>query len=320
MNKLDLIDKKLLVELDKNSRQPISGLAKKVRLSKQAVKNRLEKLKQKGVILSYYAVIDVFKLQRLSARLWIKLQSSYNEDEIVEFALKMKDVGWIMKLDGAYDLAIILWSKDMSSFDKAIKKLKFEFGEFLKTVDVSFIVRAHHLSHRYLTEEKEFREMIMEQKFSRFEIDKLDSKILDILAKNSRASLVEIGKQLGVSDKTVKYRIKKLEDAKVILGYLVLLDYSKIGRTWHKVFLKLQNLTSDKYSSLILFLKNKVNVMFVTEAVGVSDLEFEVMLPTTKEFHELMREIRSKFPTIIKEFVWVTVYKPEKVYYAPEIE
>jgi len=318
MYKLDLIDRKLLAELDKNSRQPIAALAKKVRLSKQAVKQRLEKLERNELILGYYAVIDVFKLQRLSARLWIKLQGSYNEEEIVKFALQMPDVGWVLRLDGAYDLAMIFWSRDMLDFDNAVKELKFRFGEFLKTVDVSFIVRAHHISHRYLTNEKTLHELIMQQKFSRFEISQTDSKILQILAKNSRVSLVEISRQLGISDKTVKYRINRLEKNKIILGYMVVLDYAKIGYTWHKVFLRLQELSPEKYQQLISFLKSKINVMFVTEAIGVSDLEFEVMLQIPKQFHELMREIRMRFPEIIKEFSWITIFKTEKIYYAPQ--
>jgi Lrp/AsnC family leucine-responsive transcriptional regulator len=319
MHGLDLVDRKLLVELDRDSRQPVSSLARKVRLSKQAVKQRLEKLERSGIILGYYAVIDVFKLQRLSARLWIKLQGSYNEGEIIKFALKMPDVGWVLKLDGAYDLAVILWSRDMLDFDNAVKELNFRFGEFLKTVDVSFIVRAHHISHRYLTNEKSLHELIMEQKFSRFEIDALDSRILQILAENSRTPLVEMARQLGVSDKTIKYRIRNLEKNRVILGYMVILDYAKIGYTWHKVFLRLQNLSLEKYSQFISYLKGKASVMFVTEAIGVSDLEFEAMLPTPKEFHELMHEIRKTFPEIIKEFSWITVFKAEKIYYAPSL-
>src|SRR3989338_1366766 len=319
MYRLDLIDRKLLTELDKDSRQPISALAKKVRLSKQAVKQRLEKLERNKIILGYYAVIDVFKIQRQSARLWIKLQGSYNEDDIIKFALKMRDVGWVTRLDGAYDLLIIFWSRDMLELDGAIKTLKFKFGKFLKTVDVSFIVRAHHISHRYLTKETSLHELMMEQKFSHFEIDSIDGRILSILAKNSRASLVKIAKKLGISDKTVKYRIKRLEKNKVILGYMVVLDYAKIGYTWYKVFMQLQDLSAEKYLQLISFLKSKMNVMFVTEAIGISDLEFEAMLQTPKEFHELMREIRLKFPEIIKEFNWITIFKTEKIYYAPQI-
>ncbi|MCX6798695.1 MAG: Lrp/AsnC family transcriptional regulator [Candidatus Diapherotrites archaeon] len=319
MYKLDLIDRKLLVELDRNSRQPVAALAKKVRLSKQAVKQRLEKLEREKVILGYYAVIDVFKLQRQSARLWIKLQGNYSEDEIIRFALQMPNVGWVLRLDGAYDLAIILWSRDMLELDNAVKELNFRFGAFLKTVDVSFIVRAHHISHRYLTNEKSLHELIMEQRFSRFEIDETDGKILGVLAQDSRASLVGISKRLGISDKTAKYRIKRLEKEKIILGYMVLLDYAKIGYTWHKVFLRLQNLSAEKYRQLISFLKSKTNVMFVTEAIGISDLEFEAMLQTPRDFHELMKEIRQGFPDIIKEFSWITVFKTEKVYYSPQV-
>lgn len=319
MYNLDLIDRKLLVELDQNSRQPVSALAKKVRLSKQAVKKRLEKLERDKIILNYYAVIDVAKLRRLTGRLWIKLQGGYDEDEIVNFSLSMPDVGWVLKLDGEYDLLIILWSRDLIDFDNAIKKLKFSFGEFLKTVDISFNVRAHHISHRYLTNEKNLHEMVMEQKASDFEISSLDNKILQVLAKNSRASLAEMSRQLGVSDKTVRYRIKNLEKNKVLLGYMVSLDYLKIGYTWHKVFLRLQNLSAEKYQQLISFLKSKTNITFVTEAIGISDLEFEALLQTPKDFHELMREIRKNFPQIIKEFTWTTVFKAEKIYYAPQV-
>ena len=319
MYDLDLIGRKLLAELDRNSRQPVSVLAKKVRLSKQAVKQRLEKLEREKVILGYYAVIDVFKLQRQSARLWIKLQGSYSEDEIIRFALQMPDVGWVLRLDGAYDLAIILWSKDMLELDNAVKELNFRFGAFLKTVDVSFVVRAHHISHRYLTGEKALHELMMEQRFSRFEIDGTDRRILGILAQDSRVPLVEISKRLGISDKTAKYRIKRLEKEKIILGYMVLLDYAKIGYTWHKVFLRLQDLSPEKYRLLISFLKGKTNVMFVTEAIGISDLEFEAMLQTPRDFHELMKEIRQGFPDIIKEFSWITVFKTEKLCYSPRV-
>ncbi|MBS3057549.1 MAG: hypothetical protein J4415_02870, partial [Candidatus Diapherotrites archaeon] len=88
---------------------------------------------------------------------------------------------------------------------------------------------------------------------------------------------------------------------------------------WYKVFMQLQDLSAEKYLQLISFLKSKMNVMFVTEAIGISDLEFEAMLQTPKEFHELMREIRLKFPEIIKEFNWITIFKTEKIYYALQI-
>ena len=46
--KLDLKDRKILYELDINSRQPFAAIAKKVGLSKQTVINRVKKLRGKA--------------------------------------------------------------------------------------------------------------------------------------------------------------------------------------------------------------------------------------------------------------------------------
>lgn len=60
-------------------------------------------------------------------------------------------------------------------------------------------------------------------------VDALDLKIIGRLQINSRASLVEIGKQIGLSPSSVRERIQKLEDSKVIKAYDIQLDHSKLG-------------------------------------------------------------------------------------------
>ena len=56
--KLDEKDKKILYELDKNSRQGISSIAKKVRLSKEVVNYRIKNLEKRKIIKGYYAVLQ----------------------------------------------------------------------------------------------------------------------------------------------------------------------------------------------------------------------------------------------------------------------
>ena len=50
---LDLKDKKILVELELNSRRSNNQIAKKVNLSKEVVKYRIDRLLEKGVILRF---------------------------------------------------------------------------------------------------------------------------------------------------------------------------------------------------------------------------------------------------------------------------
>lgn len=60
-------------------------------------------------------------------------------------------------------------------------------------------------------------------------VDTLDLKIIDRLKLNSRTSFVEIGKAIGLSPSSVRERIQKMEDADIIKGYQLNLNFSKLG-------------------------------------------------------------------------------------------
>ncbi|OGM02141.1 transcriptional regulator, partial [Candidatus Woesearchaeota archaeon RBG_13_36_6] len=81
MVKLDLKYRKILYELDVDSRQSYKEIAKKVGLSKDAVIYRINKLKKAGIIKRFHTVIDNGKLGFIPFRLYLKLQSTTPEKE-----------------------------------------------------------------------------------------------------------------------------------------------------------------------------------------------------------------------------------------------
>ena len=76
-NELDLKDRKILYELDINSRQSNSEIAKKTGLSKQVVGLRIKKLVETGVVSSFYTVIDISKLGFTIHKNFLRLQNLY---------------------------------------------------------------------------------------------------------------------------------------------------------------------------------------------------------------------------------------------------
>ena len=52
-------------------------------------------------------------------------------------------------------------------------------------------------------------------------IDSLDQQLIDLLASNSRQSVTDLAKQLGVSRVTVQERMRRLEKREVIQGYTI---------------------------------------------------------------------------------------------------
>jgi Lrp/AsnC family transcriptional regulator for asnA, asnC and gidA len=61
------------------------------------------------------------------------------------------------------------------------------------------------------------------------DIDKLDKQILSLLMHNAKQPYTDIAKQLHVSGGTIHVRMKKLEDAGVVKGYHLAVDYGKLG-------------------------------------------------------------------------------------------
>lgn len=61
-----------------------------------------------------------------------------------------------------------------------------------------------------------------------YQLDEIDKKILDFLVENTRMPFTEIAKNMDVSAGTIHVRVKKMEDAGIILGSSLIIDYSKL--------------------------------------------------------------------------------------------
>lgn len=60
-------------------------------------------------------------------------------------------------------------------------------------------------------------------------IDAIDRKILRELQENARLTFAELGRRVGLTTPAVIERVRKLEDAKIIVGYRAEIDAAKIG-------------------------------------------------------------------------------------------
>ncbi len=60
-------------------------------------------------------------------------------------------------------------------------------------------------------------------------LDEIDHQILDMLIDNTRTPFTDIAKKLLISAGTVHVRVKKMEEAGIIRGSSLTLDYVKLG-------------------------------------------------------------------------------------------
>jgi Lrp/AsnC family transcriptional regulator, regulator for asnA, asnC and gidA len=60
-------------------------------------------------------------------------------------------------------------------------------------------------------------------------IDDLDKRIIEILQQDGRISFADLSRKLNTAEATIRFRVKRLEDHKIITHFTVVVDPTKLG-------------------------------------------------------------------------------------------
>src|SRR5665647_498625 len=131
------------------------------------------------------------------------------------------------------------------------------------------------------------------------QFDRLDLAILRVLLADSRKTLQEIGKEVGLSTTSCWNRIKRMESAGVIEGYTVKVDLTKLG--YRDTVIVQVNLESHSDETLYEFGRRLETIPEVLEAFLISgdyDYYIRIAVQDTRDYERLLREKLYKIPGI----------------------
>ncbi|OYT54293.1 MAG: transcriptional regulator [Candidatus Altiarchaeales archaeon ex4484_2] len=132
-----------------------------------------------------------------------------------------------------------------------------------------------------------------------------DIDLLVLLIRNSRATNVELGKKLGVSETAVRKRIKKLENKGLVKKYTLEVDQKQLG--YQLDTLLGIDTQPEKYTRILEGLKNKKHVIQLHSTSGEHTITARCWFRNTAHMAEFTRELEKKqgvlkvTPTIILE-------------------
>lgn len=97
---------------------------------------------------------------------------------------------------------------------------------------------------------------------NKVKLDEIDHQILDILIDNVRTPFTDIAKKLLISAGTVHVRVKKMEEAGIIKGSSLTLDYIKLGYA----FIAYVGIFLEKTSQTQVVMEQLTKIPYVTVA------------------------------------------------------
>jgi Lrp/AsnC family leucine-responsive transcriptional regulator len=131
------------------------------------------------------------------------------------------------------------------------------------------------------------------------QFDDQDRKILRILLADSRRTLQDIGREVGLSTTSCWNRIKRMEDSGTIQGYTVKVDLGQIG--YQDTVIVQVTLESHTDETLYEFGRALESIPEVLEAFLISgdyDYFIRIAVKDTRDYERLLRERLYKIPGI----------------------
>lgn len=320
MVKLDLKDRKILFELDTNSRQSYQEIANNVGLSKDSVFYRIKRLEREGIIQRYQTLIDVGKLGYTSFRIFYKLQNTTpeKEEEILNYLKNHRIVVWMASVEGYWAINTWILCKEISELEAFWKDFTFKYINHLADKQLSVFTDITYFSRAYFLPDKKNEISI---KFvtapKKTEVDKTDIKILQILNLNARISLLEISEKIGLSAKQISARIRSLEERKIIIGYRTMFDLQKLGYLYYRLHIKVKNLTKERENTFRQFAFIHPNIIYDHYSICGPDLEIDIQVESIEKLRSIINELKDKFSDIIQGYDVLQYLKEYKYVYMP---
>lgn len=319
---MDLLDKKILCELDNDCRQSHERIAKSIGSSRAVVRYRIKKLEEEGAIQNYIASINLGRLGFTTYKIYFKL---FNIDDKAEkdffsFMSKEKCVIHCLKTEGAFDVSIVVAVESVKELDEFLTRMRTSFYSVIKESRISIVAGSKIYKLGKVLLGKAAKEPKMETisgNKEKAELDAKDRLILSLIASNANMPIVEIASKSHLSIDIVKYRMKKLSSSGVVNAFRAVFDMSKMGFYHYVILIRTRKSAKQDEAMINSWSSAHHSVMYITKRIGDWDYEINVALKGIDDFNAFIAEMRKQLSGILESYGTIMNTKVIKLNYLP---
>lgn len=307
---LEVKDKKLIHELDMNARLSNRQLAKKIGLSQEATRYRINRLLEKKTIIGFVTYLNFVKLGYFGYCVYCRY-SNITEDkkQEVKNCLRNNDkVYWVAEYGGKFDLSFSILAKSPLEFNNVLTSMLNKYSNSIKDMTIITKLEPHKYPRKYLSETKQAYKT-EKTDTSTAKLSNTEKQVLKQLSTNARITSAEIARKIKKPLSTVIYTIKKLTKNNLIGGFTALIDPTTFGYQAFQLNIATQNMTNTRLSNLLSYCSNHQNIIFAIKVLGDWNIELIYEAENAKKMQEYIIDLRNNFSDIIKDVELVNFFE-----------
>ena len=110
--------------------------------------------------------------------------------------------------------------------------------------------------------------------------------------------------------------LKKLRNLDVIQGYSINIDHLALDYYVYKANIQLNDYS--KRAAIIDYIEKNQALRMIDESAGFADLELNFVVKDPKQFHQIMEDLKIRFPNNIKDYNYFYIEKFHKLQFIPD--
>lgn len=291
-------DRAVLSAIQFRANATVAEIRKSCGLREHTVNYHLSRLKEAGIARPV-ALIDVYRLGFCEYEVYFSLAAEEKKaaDRLLKHLSESPRVAWLAELGGGFQHAMTICAQTPREASDFLEGLAKRFGNIFFEKSIASIVSFSLFRKKYLgsSGKPPLEALTLGETPERVDIDETDRRIISTLFRSSYPSHRAMAQASGIARSTIEYRLKKLEEKGVILGYVYFINAAKIGMQAYKVLVYIKGLKEGVNASLYSFAMRHPNVVNFTRCLGSWDYEFTVEVQDPREMITFSRLLHDEF-------------------------
>jgi DNA-binding Lrp family transcriptional regulator len=300
MMNIDLYDKKILYELDINSRATLTELSSRIKLPKETIKYRISRLSENNIIKDFFTLVNASKLGYLYYKVFIKFYklTAKEEEKMIKYICSESKCSNLRIIEGIFDISFLTMQKNPYQLKRFLTDFNNSFGGFIINKSIQTILKSHKLNQKALFAGKTSPKSFYYGHPENTMLSDIQKKIVNIISSDSRIKLVDIARKVNSNPKTIKKNLKNLEEEGIISGYSVIINNDILKLEFIEIDISLKS--QDSIPAIIEFFDKTNACVFVHEVLGRYDLSIEMFVSDDNHLRKIITMFKERF---LKDYI-----------------
>jgi Lrp/AsnC family leucine-responsive transcriptional regulator len=310
---IDKKERRVLAELDIDSRSSLSKMAKSCNMSQQLAGYKLKRLSSTGIVQGFYTLVDYSRFGQSCFRTYMSVgyKSTSEFRRLMTSLSENPHVTEISECGGRWDVILTILAENASRFNKILKSIIAE-NPALKDFGVVTNVVTHEFSRKYLNTRRASPDIILGGDREPLLVSKTDRLVLSELFMNPRKTAAQLSARLSMNPRTVSRSILRMQKSGIIKGFRPLIDASLLGRTHSRMLIKYGGIDPARERELVAYCRSHSSIVSVNKVLGAWDIEIDIEARPGESLRSCIMGIRESFDDIIKETDSMEIFRSHK--------